>query len=247
MTPQASELTFFLNVYQDSQLLPTCLAQLRRVYPQSRLIIRSDGDSDPSLPLIAETYQAEYEAGEHLFTSDKGGQIIHEMLRLFLAHESRYLLKIDPDTRVARPFYALPTSPCVFGTLQHQETLYSVQGGCIGMTLDVAQHFYESAFFLSPTLAARPPAWAITSPLWKRAMLDGLTSFDWIIGWACQQTNIEQIDWPEIMSEWQLPPENDDLRYAITHPHKPTPPPVGAKRCALRYWRAIEEHDFKKR
>ena len=52
--PDQSELTFYLNAYQDSHLIPDCLIQLKKVYPHSRLIIRADGDPDPQLPEIAQ-------------------------------------------------------------------------------------------------------------------------------------------------------------------------------------------------
>ena len=51
---------------------------------------------------------------------------------------------------------------------------------------------------------------------------------------------IDLVDWPEIMSEWQVTPENDDLRYAVTHPHKNLPI-QGAKTCALRYLSVTEK------
>ena len=153
--------------------------------------------------------------------------------------ETRYLFKIDPDTVVARPFKGLPTMPCVFGTLQQTGDAFSIQGGCLGITLEVAKRFYESKILLEPALAGQSPCWAVTPLLQERARIQGLTSFDWIIGWACKKMEIELVDWPEIMSEWQVTPPNDDLYYAVTHPHKPSPPIPGAERCALRYWENV--------
>ena len=225
MKPAKTDLSFYLNVYHDVDLLPECLTQFRKVYPQSRLILRADGDPNPAIAEIAQEYNGEYHYGERLFIIDKGGRIVHEMLRIFLANnETRYLFKIDPDTRVVRPFNELPDVPCVFGTVQHQGELFSIQGGCLGMTLDIAQKFYHSEFFLDAALAKRPPPWVLNQKLARRPMQLGLTSIDWAVGWACRMMNIKLIDWPEIMSEWKLTPENDDLRYAVTHPHKPTPP-----------------------
>lgn len=227
--------TFYLNVYQDVSLLPACLSQLRSVYPQSRLILRSDGDPNPEIEILAGKYDSEIHYGERLMVLEKGGEIVHEMLRLFLSHETAYLFKIDPDTRIVRPFLGLPDSCCVFGTIQHQGELHSIQGGCIGFTLDTIHKFYSSEFFLDPELTKYPPPWVITEALLNRPNL-GLTSIDWVLAWACKMMEIELVDWPEIMSEWQVTPNNEDLRYAVTHPHKITPSPSGIKRCALRYW-----------
>jgi len=239
MKPTQADLTFYLNVYNDVDLLPECLTQFRTVYPQSRLILRSDGDPNKAIAEIAQEYNGECYYGERLFTIDKGGEIVHEMLRLFLANETAYLFKIDPDTRIVRPFKALPDLPCIFGTMQHQGELFSIQGGCIGFTLDVVQTLYTSQFFLDPALAKLPPPWVINQALRRRPMELGLTSIDWTVGWAAKKRNIELVDWPEIMSEWQITPENDDLRYAVTHPHKLGPPIQGVKRCALRYWENV--------
>jgi len=241
MTTQLTQtdLTFYLNVYHDLDLLPDCLDQLRTVYPQSHVIIRSDGDSDPDIATIARTYNSECYYGERLMVIEKGGEIVHEMVRLFLNNETAYLLKIDPDTRVVRPFRALPDDCAVFGTLQNQGELFSIQGGCLGFTREAAQKFYSSKFCLDPALSERPPAWVITEDLARRPMELGLTSIDWVVGWGCKEMGVALIDWPEIMSEWQVTPENEDLRYAVTHPHKPGPPLSGAKQCALRYWENV--------
>nr|VFK67890.1 MAG: hypothetical protein BECKUNK1418G_GA0071005_11732 [Candidatus Kentron sp. UNK]VFK73174.1 MAG: hypothetical protein BECKUNK1418H_GA0071006_11702 [Candidatus Kentron sp. UNK] len=139
LQPTQTDLAFYVNVYHDVDCLTECLTRLREIYPRSRLILRADGDLNPAIARIAQEYNGESYSGERLFTIDKGGAIVHEMLRLFLsANETAYLFKIDPDTRIVRPFEALPTLPCVFGTLQHQGELFSIQGGCVGFTLDIA-------------------------------------------------------------------------------------------------------------
>ncbi|MCB9434918.1 MAG: hypothetical protein H6668_23400 [Ardenticatenaceae bacterium] len=226
--PKDSQLTFYLNVYQDVALLNECLKQLRQVYPTSRLIIRSDGDDDPAIANVAIKYGGSCYYSQRLMALAKGGQIVHEMLRLFLLQETDYLFKIDPDTCVARKFHALPDVACIFGRKQgcwtgEPVTLDSIQGGCIGVTLDVAKKFYTSNFFLDPALGHCPPPWVIAPPLRRRPIELGLTSIDWTIGWACKEMGIEVLDWAEIKSEWQIPPQNDDLQYAVTHPHKLLP------------------------
>lgn len=230
--------TFYLNVHKDVSLLSKCLSQLRSIYPQSRLILRSDGDPNPEIEILAAKYDGEFHYGERLMVLEKGGEIVHEMLRLFLSQETAYLFKIDPDTRIVRPFRDLPDSVCVFGTLQHQGELLSIQGGCIGFTLETVHKFYSSKFFLDPELTKYPPPWVITEALLNRPNL-GLTSIDWVVGWACKMMDVELVDWPEIMSEWKVTPNNEDLRYAVTHPHKLTPSPPGVKQGTMRYWAKV--------
>lgn len=236
LTPQDTNLTFYVNVYYDLDLLQICLEQLRNVYRHARLILRSDGDPNPEIATVAQKYGAECHYDKHLMGLESGGEIVDKMLQLFLVAPTPYLFKIDPDTQIAHRFNTLPQQECVFGTLQRQGELFSIQGGCIGFTLDAARKFYTSGFFRDPALKECPPPWVITEPLAHRPIQLGLTSIDWTVGWACRKLNVPLVDWPEIMSEWQVVPDNDDLRYAVTHPHKQTPPNPDAIRCALRYW-----------
>jgi hypothetical protein len=240
--PAEANITFYLGVYQDIDLLDNCLSQLRQVYPESPLIIRSDGDSDPKIAVIAQKYEGECHYGKRLYPIENGGMMIQEMLRLFLIKATAYLMKIDTDTHVARQFNLLPEKSCIFGTLQQagEGKLRSIQGGCSGFTLEAVQQLYDSRLLLDEQLTQRPPPWALNESLYKRAMINGLTTFEWTIAWACEKLGIPLVDWPEIMSEWQVTPENDDLRYAITHPHKPCLPIKGAKRCALRYYNQVD-------
>ena len=218
--PKQTDLTFYLNTYYDCELLEICLQQLRKVYPKSHIIIRSDGDPDQSIPVIARQYNGKYAYGERLMIIQKGGEIVHEMFRHFLVNPTPYLFKIDPDTRVSRPFKALPDELCVFGTVQHQADLFSIQGGCIGFTLDAVKKLYASNLFMDTELAQCPPPWCINEALLRRPMQLGLTSIDWTLGWVCKKTNIKLVNCPEIMSKWLYTPKNEGLRYAVTHPHK---------------------------
>ncbi len=230
------DLTFFLNVRGDVDQLEICLDRLRRVYPTSRLIVRADGDSDPAIETLSHRYSGICHYGEWLFPIERGGEVVHEMLRLFLAEPTEYFIKIDPDTRIARAFDELPTDPCVFGTVQRTAGLFSIQGGCLGMTHDVARALYDSRFFLGSELAHCPPPWTLGDEnLAHRPVELGLTSIDWVVGWACRRMNVRLVDWREIMSEWLRTPSNDDRRYAVTHPHKPGSDP-GAETCAVRFY-----------
>ncbi len=235
LKPDPEDLTFFLNVYHDGDFLMGCLESLRKVYPESRLIVRSDGDLDPRICELAKTNGGEFEAGNRLYPIENGGQVMHEMFSCFFRRPTPYLFKIDPDTQVARPFRALPETRCLFGTLQRQRPLYSIQGGCIGITLDAARELYRSKILLRPELCQRPPPYAFSRYVIKTTVVDGLTCDDWLLGWACTELGIEMTDWPEILSEWRIAQKNEDRRYAITHPHKAVSPDVDIFPCALRH------------
>jgi len=93
-----SDLTFFLGLYQDQKRAEPMLAMLRKFYPESTLIIRSDGDSNPLNADLAKQFDAHYFEEERLYPIENGGAMANRILELFLDHPSRYLFKMDTDT-----------------------------------------------------------------------------------------------------------------------------------------------------
>src|SRR5258708_17052013 len=112
------DLTFFALIYKNYEATAECLADLRQHYSASRVILRSDGDPDPRLAILAELNQADFRGEQRLFGIEHGGAVIERMLVLFLEKPTRYLLKIDPDTVIHRRFQYLPLRRGLFGTLQ---------------------------------------------------------------------------------------------------------------------------------
>lgn len=222
MTIGGDDITFYLNSHADAHLLADCLGSIRAVYASSPIIIRADGDDDPSIGIVGRRFGAEVIYGPWLFTIERGGQIVDEMLRLFLRAPTTWLFKVDPDTRVHRRFERLPTVDCIFGTVQQQGGLFSIQGGCVGFTVGAARRLHASGAARDPALARVPPPWAFNRALRDRPVERGLISVDWVVGWTARQLGIPLVDWPEILSEWQLQPDLEGDRYAVTHPHKPT-------------------------
>src|SRR2546428_4981019 len=143
-TNSDDDLTFFALVYQDYDAMAACLKDLRKHYPTSRVILRSDGDQDPRFPLLASDHKVEFHGELRLFGIENGGAVIERMLELFLERPTRYLFKIDPDTVIHRRFKYLPGRSGVFGTLQCEEETPSVQGGCMGFSRDSADRILQS-------------------------------------------------------------------------------------------------------
>src|ERR1043166_5544521 len=139
-----NDLTFFALVYKDYDAAAACLKDLRHNYPSSRVVLRSDGDQDPRFPLLAGAHSVDFREESRLFGIENGGAVIERMLEIFLETPTRYLFKIDPDTAVHRRFKYLPLRSGVFGTLQCEEETPSVQGGCMGLTRDVAEEILQS-------------------------------------------------------------------------------------------------------
>jgi hypothetical protein len=215
------DLTFFAQVYKDYDATAECLRDLRKHYPASRVVLRSDGDSDPRLPTLAERNDAEFRGELRLFGIENGGAAVERMLVLFLEKPTRYLFKIDPDTVIHRRFRYLPVRGGLFGTLQTVPETPSIQGGCMGFTRDAAEQILRSEMLRDGRL--REPAGFIDDSPYFFRMADradrcGLASFDWIVPWVASELGIPIYPFDEVNSGWRQAPPNPGQRYAVTHP-----------------------------
>lgn len=215
------DLTFFALVFQDYDATAECLKDLRRHYPASRVILRSDGDTDPRFPILARRNDVDFRAESRIFTIENGGAVIERMLELFLEKPTHYLFKIDPDTVIHRRFQHLPVRNGLFGTVQLPDESPSIQGGCMGFTLDAAQQILQSQMLRDPRLQ-EPAKHIDDSPYFfrmaHRAQRCGLASFDWIVPWIASELGIPMYSFDEVNSGWQQAPPNPNHRFAITHP-----------------------------
>jgi hypothetical protein len=215
------DLTFFALAYEDYEDAAQCLADLRRHYPRSRVVLRSDGDDDPRFRPLAERYGADFRGEPRLFGIENGGAVIERMLVIFLERPTPYLFKIDPDTVIHRRFKYLPARGGLFGTLQLPHVTPSVQGGCMGFTRDAAERILQSGMLRDGRL--REPAKFIDdSPYFvrmaDRARRCGLASFDWMVPWVASELGIPIYSFDEVNSGWRQAPPNPGLRYAVSHP-----------------------------
>jgi len=215
------DLTFFALTYKNYEATVECLDDLRRHYSTSRVILRSDGDPDPRLPVLAERHRADFHGESRLFSIENGGAVIERMLVLFLEKPTRYLFKIDPDTMIHRRFKYLPLRSGLFGTLQTEQETPSIQGGCLGLTQYVAEQILQSDLLRDSRLK-EPAKFIDDSPYFfrmaDRANRCGLASFDWILAWIASQLGIPIYPFDEVNSGWKQAPPNPELRYAISHP-----------------------------
>jgi hypothetical protein len=223
------DLTFFALTYKDYEITVDCLRDLRKHYPASRVILRSDGDLDPRLPVLARSNKVDFRQELRLFGIENGGAIIERMLELFLESPTRYLFKIDPDTVIHRRFKYLPIRDGVFGTLQCELETPSIQGGCMGFTHDAAKQILKSRMLRDSRLK-EPAKFINDSPYFfrmaDRANRCGLASFDWIVPWIASELGIPIYRFDEVNSGWRMAPPNPDNRYAVTHPRAATRLPL---------------------
>jgi len=215
------DLCFFSLTYNDYEATVDCLRDLRKHYPGSRVVLRSDGDPNPRFPLLAALNNVDFRQESRLFGIENGGAIIERMLELFFERPTKYLFKIDPDTVIHRRFKYLPVRSGLFGTLQCESETLSVQGGCMGFTRDAAEQILKSGKLRDCRL--REPAKFIDDSPYFFRMADranrcGLASFDWIVPWIASELGIPIYRFDEVNSGWRVAPPNPAHRYAVTHP-----------------------------
>lgn len=215
------DLTFFALTYKNYDSTAQCLEDLRKHYSTSRVILRSDGDPDPRLPILARRNTADFRAESRLFGIENGGAVIERMFELFLERPTPYLFKIDPDTVIHRRFHYLPVRSGLFGTLQTEQESPSIQGGCMGFTQDAAEQILQSKLLRDSRL--REPARFIDDSRYfvrmtHRANRCGLASFDWMVPWVASELGIPIYPFDEVNSGWQQAPPNPNQRYAVSHP-----------------------------
>jgi hypothetical protein len=186
----------------------------------------TDGDPDPRFEPLALAHGARLVRGERLYLLRHGGAIVQRMLELWARAPTPWLLRIDTDTLVRRPFQRLPRGLAAFGTLErrtqtHREPLDPplVHGGCLGLTAAAAERLLASRVFRSPALADPLSTWADCRDARERAS-GGRVSFDFLVRWGCRQAGIPAVSHPEVRSVWRGLVLDPRGRYAVTHPHK---------------------------
>lgn len=224
--PHDNDLTFYLQVYRDTREARWCLTNLRKHYPQARILMVSDGDDDPAWGKIAQRFAAKYVAGQRLYGTEHGGRLIQRMLDLFAEDPTDYLMKIDTDTWAHRRLKRLPTGCKVFGTLEwttwaDQEPLGypNVQGGFVGYTREAAQLIRSSKLLISTRLQDYENTYADVDEI-KRRAANGMVSSDFLTRYACRSLGIPCEEFGDVKSQYRGWVPETQGQFAFTHPHK---------------------------
>lgn len=142
-------------------------------------------------------------------------------LEIFLENsDAKYLLRVDPDTCVWRPF-SLPEKDCIFGNIEKKKYKYHyVRGGCIGFTRQVARKIVESRLLLDDRYSVynyqryKYFRWEHEEESDEEIALQ-----DWIVADVRHRLKIELVEWNEffILGNQNKVPEVGS--FAVTHPH----------------------------
>jgi len=163
------DLTFYLQVYRDYARARWCLTHLRRHYPDSRVIVCSDGDPDPRFARLVDEFRVEYHVGQRMYPLQYGGRMLERMLLLW-GMDTDYLFSIDPDTKIERRFRWLPSEDlAIFGDCE------PTQGGCQGFTRSAGSRLVDSGLLRDRSWRGLPnpglcsPMVACSTTSWSRS------------------------------------------------------------------------------
>ena len=227
VAPDDDDVAFGIQVFKSYDQLSWCLPHLREHYPSSRVTIIGDGDG-VNYRILAGKWNCDYVVGQHLMRLESGHRYVRRLLACLLSGPERYLFRLDPDALVWRRFTSLPRFSCMFGTIETLSEAHldevafppNLQGGCIGLTRDVASEILGSRLLTRRNCSiAAESTWARCRDM-QMTVNRGAVSDDFLLTWAAGELGIPIVDSPEIRSRWRRTPSNDNRRYAVTHPHK---------------------------
>ena len=221
------QIAWAIQLHNSRLQLEWCAPLIRRCYPASRVVLITDGD-EQYYEDLADKYGFELVLGLHWMTLQTCHLYVNRLLEHLLDGPEEYLFRIDPDTKLWRRVNALPAFSSLFGTLEtiseylRDEILVpaNVQGGCIGMTRDAADELLSSGVLNHQSCVTDyKSTWARCADALAMAQ-KGTFADDFVLSWAAFRLGIPVVECEEIRSRWRRDTFNDDLRYAITHPHK---------------------------
>jgi len=207
---------FFMQVYKDQRAALRSIRQLRSVYPDAIVIVRSDGGGGRCRQHF-EKLGVKFFSERRRFTYQYGGYCVHRMLHLWAQHNTPFLFKIDPDTYVRRQLGDLSHFKGIFGTHRCINKAKVIQGGCVGFTRAAARRLFKSRILLHKKLVTLEIPHRYRVPFFQRRRKFGLSSFDWSIAWAAWSLGIPLENCPEISCRHQRFPYDDGTQ-AILHP-----------------------------
>jgi hypothetical protein len=199
--------------------LEFCLSNLRQHYPEVPVRVIDDGVLNLDYAVVCKKHRATYVEGKFLKRIECGGRWWRRTLQEGLATGKPWFIKIDPDTKICRPFDFPPPFP-VSGYIEHAgEKTVNIQGGCQAFSRETARAILDSGL-LEDRRLTRFRTFCNDPEFLKSWHPQGYLSSDHSLMWILKQLDLPYGDWPEIGSRWKVPPANQDLRYSVTHPHK---------------------------
>lgn len=213
-----------INVFDEGpEQLEACLKNIRTFYKHVVIHIVSDGINNPRYAPICSKYGAKYTRGTYLKRSECGGMWWKRTLLLGRSSKTKWIVKMDLDSRFHRPFVNEPDFP-VAGTIENPGTSFeNVQGGVQAIRADVADKILNSGILDGAELRYQR-LYCPSSEMLKSWVPTGYFTSDHSMMYMLHKFGIRYGNWPEVGCGWKHVPKG---RFAATHPHKMGGPRVG--------------------
>lgn len=199
--------------------LELCLSNLRKHHPNIPVRVISDGVDDPSYPKLCKKYKVDYELGTFLKRIETGGLWWKRVLEAGLSYKKPLFFKIDPDTKFHKPVQHWPKYPISGSRHNAGEENDTIQGGCQSFKKGAAEKILNSGILKSDDLF-KPHLYRPRGIYQNNWIPSGYFTTDYSLMYAIKKLSIEYGNWEEIGCAWLHAPNNSDLRFSVTHPHK---------------------------
>lgn len=214
----APEIAFVVMVCSESaRCLGECLASIRAHYPPSEAAIDVILDGRPThrdLEAEGRRYDARIEPWEWLKGIRDGARWWHRGLSVAMRHYSKWIVKLDPDTRLLRRLRLFPGK--AFGNYQQLGRHSHLQGGFQVFSWEAADALSMKA---TKGEFASFPYWNNSNPALAEKIASGEIATDFVLMQLLKECGIAPSHSPEIASYWKRPGEWP-ADAAVIHPVK---------------------------
>lgn len=214
---------FLFSTYKDELLAKRLIVELRTAYPEADIICLGDGRLANGFGAFCEAHGVIVERGKRLKLMATGGQWCDRVLQAFFNYSlAEVLIKLDPDSRLHRPFKHIPQADW-FGDVRLDGFFRPlIRGGCMGFSRDFAKRLLLSRLLENQMYDALPFGYLRYSTFLREgeARSEEWVSFtDGILADAAFRLRVAPTQWDEVCIKFRDPLPADTSPYAVTHPH----------------------------
>lgn len=224
MLPHTPSGDFVFPIYDDQPLVERLVIDLRRLYPESKLICIGDNYS-PDFAQFARRNGVVFIGGRRLKLPEFGGLWLERLLSCAIAHsQAEYLVRTEGDTKFWRRFESIPNTD-IAGTLEHRDEYSFPRGGCVLLKRTAIVKILESEVLKHDRYKNSPifsyPRYAKYRYPGEMQSLQPILAGDLILGDVIDRLHLSLSGWNEVDIQFRgEPAANLNQEFAATHPHR---------------------------
>ncbi|HEY9616692.1 MAG TPA: hypothetical protein V6C64_07625 [Microcoleaceae cyanobacterium] len=220
-----SSLCFLVHTYQDEPQAKRLLAQIREFYPDSDLVLITDGEPDAAADVdtFCDANQVQLVVGDRLKLMEFGSDWVERMFLVYLELSlAPTLIKLDADAIMHRAFVSVPALAW-FGTLTNSFFRPSCRGGCVGFSRVAIERALASGMFGNERYTRLPFGYRRYSDELRFA--DEVANDEWVLSAdgvvadVMFRLGIAPKPWTENNIQFRKPLPDNLLPFSVTHPH----------------------------